>query len=336
MADDLDDSLLQAAGDWIVRASEASFSASDRRALQAWRLEDPRNERAFRELNRLWHELPQLDSLLPTGDPGEFQVDVPRPRARLAWGWGAAGLTGIAAAFALLLLPSLEPTPAEQFSTKVGQISEVTLSDGSKITLAPNTRLTVEFSDEIRRIRLTRGVAFFDVRRDAGRPFLVDTGHSAIRVVGTRFNVDREARSVEVGVVQGIVEVKGKAGANQRVRVATLRPGDLVKVVTRSDGHSDFQTVATGGPLSERDANRGGWRRGQLVYDNAQLGEIIDDVNRFYAPGVTASDPRLRELRVTASFAVSDIPDFLRSIDRLFPVVVDEQPKGAFRLDRAH
>ncbi|MGS2741017.1 FecR family protein [Sinomicrobium sp. M5D2P17] len=85
---------------------------------------------------------------------------------------------------------------------------EVILQDGSVITLNRNSRIvyTDEFGKADRKVELT-GEAFFKVAKDPLKPFLIKTGELNTRVVGTRFNIKENNRSVSVTVSEGKVKV---------------------------------------------------------------------------------------------------------------------------------
>lgn len=99
----------------------------------------------------------------------------------------------------------------EHYVTQVGQRQSVQLADGSQIKLDGGSEVRVSWHLRSRNIELVRGQALFAVSPMLYRPFLVDAGTAAIRVVGTRFNVNRYSDDVRVTVAQGQVEVKGRA-----------------------------------------------------------------------------------------------------------------------------
>jgi len=86
----------------------------------------------------------------------------------------------------------------------------LTLEDGSVVILQPNSRITYpEHFGERKRIVYLRGEAFFQVKRDVTKPFIVTTENLATQVLGTSFNVKSYdgARSIEVRVATGRVSV---------------------------------------------------------------------------------------------------------------------------------
>lgn len=115
--------------------------------------------------------------------------------------------------------------------------SQFTLSDGSKVEVEPQASLTVEVLQEGEvRLALARGKARFQVSKNKARSFRVAAGDVEVRVVGTRFTVDREAAEVTVLVEEGIVEVRHGASlekltAGQRWDSASTAPASALEPV---------------------------------------------------------------------------------------------------------
>jgi transmembrane sensor len=86
----------------------------------------------------------------------------------------------------------------------------LTLEDGSVVILQPNSRISYpEHFGERKRMVYLHGEAFFQVKRDVTKPFIVSTENLATQVLGTSFNVKSYdgAGSIEVQVATGRVSV---------------------------------------------------------------------------------------------------------------------------------
>lgn len=95
-----------------------------------------------------------------------------------------------------------------------GVKSLITLSDGSKVYLNAGSTLQFpkQFSSERREVQLS-GEAFFDIQSEADRPFIVSTGNTQIKVLGTTFNVNQEeSGKIAVALVSGKVRVNDDKG----------------------------------------------------------------------------------------------------------------------------
>jgi transmembrane sensor len=234
---------------------------------------------------------------------------------------------------ALIWLPhSLTRAPAPQdYATRVAQIGELTLSDGTRVTLGPETNLVEKFTAGERRVTLAGGEAFFEVTHNAARPFIIEAGGSLVRVTGTKFDVNNAQSSLRVSVLEGSVEVIAPRGAGgEIVRPHILKAGQRLEIAAAPPETATASVI-------ELSTTRqpGAWREGRLVYDNVRLSDLVADVNRYYAPGVTFSDPKIGELRVTASFKASEIASFMSALGEVVPVRTEETATGGYRLKRS-
>jgi hypothetical protein len=104
----------------------------------------------------------------------------------------------------------------------VAQNAEGRFNDGSRVELAKGSALALAAeSPQEMRIDLSHGVATFEVARRPSRRFIVRAANVEVRVVGTRFTVNRDGEHVEVAVERGIVEVQSgdtvtRLGAGQQ------------------------------------------------------------------------------------------------------------------------
>src|SRR5690606_28626324 len=108
--------------------------------------------------------------------------------------------------------------------TGVGEQRTVTLEDGSRVSLNTATRLSLHFDRGVRRVRLQSGEALFEVARDPGRPFVVESGDRQVRALGTAFIVRRDAGRIAVTLMEGSVEVApvGGTAGDEAVSVAQV------------------------------------------------------------------------------------------------------------------
>lgn len=85
----------------------------------------------------------------------------------------------------------------------------VWLTEGSQVAVTPQSELSlVSESDSDVLLLLERGAATFDVEKKPSRKFVVKADSVEVKVVGTRFTVQRNEREVHVSVERGIVEVR--------------------------------------------------------------------------------------------------------------------------------
>ncbi|WP_054530734.1 FecR domain-containing protein [Erythrobacter sp. SG61-1L] len=210
------------------------------------------------------------------------------------------------------------------FETRVAEIRDIPLKDGSLVTLGGHSALDVDFSHGERTVQLTRGEAFFSVSPDKNRPFVVLVGGQRIRVVGTKFNVNFDGDHVAVSVKEGVVQVapdpvgsKPSAGS-----VVTLVAGQKL----RAGGTARSLPEQLGG------SEPGAWRSGHLDYHDTSLGEIIADARRYYPHPITITSASLAGERLTTSFSTSQVDQMLDTLPGILPVSVERMPDGSVTL----
>ncbi len=178
---------------------------------------------------------------------------------------------------------------AQVLTTNVGQRDSLTLADGTRIVLAPGSRLTVAagFADGDRSVAL-EGAAYFDVQHDDAHPFTVHAAGAEIRDIGTRFTVKTNGiGGVSVSVTHGIVAVRELASSTPTA--VELHAGDRGIV-------SAGNVAVTRGAVTDDEL---AWTRGQLNYRDAPLSEVQADLKRWYGINLLVADSALSQLTVT-------------------------------------
>lgn len=195
---------------------------------------------------------------------------------------------------------------AQEYRTAVGVIDSVTLSDGTRVLLAPSSHLTVPaaYGTGTREVAL-EGVARFSVHHDAAVPFAVRAGNALIRDVGTQFTVraaSAELSKTTVAVTEGEVSVSSPAS---NAPPTALLAGDRGEVAT--DG---AVTASRGVVHADEDA----WSRGTLVYNAAPLALVRDDLKRWYGLDLQTDDTILSARRLSATFEKQDADRLLHTL----------------------
>lgn len=96
------------------------------------------------------------------------------------------------------------------YTTDIGEQRSLALTDGSTVELNSRSRIKVQYTEYERRIDLLEGQALFQVAKNKTRPFVVQTGNTRVRAVGTAFDVYRASSGTVVTVVEGRVAVHSK------------------------------------------------------------------------------------------------------------------------------
>ncbi len=213
---------------------------------------------------------------------------------------------GVAAAGSLTVPGALLRARAD-YMTSTAEIRRITLSDGSEITLGPDSAVAIDFADARRTIGLLAGMAYFDVARDASRPFSVLSGDLTATALGTAFDVSDDAGFVSVSVNHGAVEARA---ADSELRLAErLNPGDWITFDTSS------HAIARG----TREASQiAAWREGMIVAERETVSAMVAKIARWQPGRVVMADPFLGSRVVSGVFDLADPLGALEAVVRPF------------------
>lgn len=191
------------------------------------------------------------------------------------------------------------------YETAVGQTDSITLTDGSRVLLGPDSRITVAegYGQSSRDLELT-GEARFQVIHDDARPFTVLAGTARIEDLGTVFTV-RAAGDGEVRVVVTEGSVRLAAAT------AAVGSGVVLNVGDRGRIAGDGAPVAEPAAAVETDL---AWTRGRLVFEDASMARVTADLRRWYGVELRIDDPALAALTVRTEFAGESVDEVLRVI----------------------
>lgn len=321
--------------DWLLRARQAPDDQQLQAELKDWRDASPENAEAWRRAERVWQLTGRLAPSTsdkwppipePAAVPGANTAPAQRPapprtgrRRSRAW---AAGLA-LAACLVVAITPTLRLALEADFQTAQNERRSIELSDGSRAFLDADSALAVAFTQGERDVRLLRGQAFFEVRPDPARPFKVHAQELDVTVTGTAFNVDLEASAIEVAVEHGSVKVSEHDSAR------VLSPG-LV-----AGQRLDYDRDARNTRLDRQPASRvATWRNGQLVADNARLGDMVAELQRYIPGKIWLRNEKLAELRITGVYDIRNPQAALRAMAQPHGVRLDQWTPWLTVLDR--
>lgn len=264
--------------DWVRRIHDPAFV--DWEAHVAWLETDPSNAEAFdRASDTIDRATADLSSPRPIAvSPAPTNDNLPEPIAtKRRWSrWGTGLGMAVAAGFAAVVaVPSMMRGSAQPYviQTAAGEQRMISLG-GSTIALNGDSRLRLDHANS-RLAVLERGEGYFSVRHDSGHPFQVQAGGATFQDVGTEFDVIQRKESTQIAVREGAV-LYDPGGASVRLNGGqTMRIADAVAAVQPVD------TAAVGA-----------WRAQRLLYRDASLEDVAQDVARNIGEPVTI-DPAL-------------------------------------------
>jgi transmembrane sensor len=306
---------------WFARLNRLSVTTDSLREFRDWK-QRKGNAAAYAEIVATWEASgklgrdPDIQALtraaFAESDPAGNAARMRPAPATLALGGVALACAGMLAAW---LVFGLQPV----YRTGVGEQRLVVLSDGSRVRLNTDSAIRVGFGGNQRRVELSRGEAFFEVKHDPSRPFVVLADGARITDLGTKFNVRRTSADVRVTLVEGEVQVAARAGRPP----ATLAPNQELVVSDR-------------GRLASRRvdaAQASSWTTGRLVFHGEALKDAVAEVNRYStAKIVLDGPPQLADQPVSGVFDAGDTASFVAAARTLFALQSTVDSRGSVHL----
>ena len=303
---------------------EGNLTAADKAAFESWRNESDENRRTVAEFQNIW----QLTKSKET--PRDFQSDQEWQKfessliaaketpvrqlkpARLDW-------LKIAAAISLILVSSsivyLTVFKVDELviQTSANTLHK-TLPDGSEVWLNEASRLTYreDFADD-RSLQL-QGEAFFDVKKNSDKPFVIQTENAVVKVLGTSFNVKAYPNEIQTEVL--VVSGKVSFGAIDKGKVVTLTPGAL-GILRKSDDRLMTE--------SDHDSNSLAWKDKELVFKKTPLAAVLKTLHTYFKTDIRAGNESLLHCRFTGSFKNPTLEEVFESLGLAMDIEITQQ-----------
>lgn len=205
------------------------------------------------------------------------------------------------------------------YATGNGEVMEITLPDGSVVTLNANSNLTwvSAKSEADDRLVELEGEAFFNVVKEKAsandgkdyRGFQVRTPKMTVHVLGTSFNVAARKENTEVFLEEGSVELQMPDVGNE---VRRLAPGDKVIL--------DNQTGTVTEKNSEKIATSASWVNGILNYHDKSMGEVLQNLSELFGVEITCEDPVLQNKKINLGVPYMDWENTRRALEMAIEV----------------
>lgn len=195
-----------------------------------------------------------------------------------------------------------------EISTEAGQQSKVSLPDGSLVWL--NAETVIKYCPDKRERKVSlAGEAYFEVNHSPDYPFVVETGDTKIKVLGTKFNVSHYPGSkiTETSLLAGkIVMIFEKTD-----KVVDIRPGEKVSY------NAETQAMYKRGAIVQNDIL---WKQGILVFKNESFNDLIKKLERYYAVDFVYNKAIFENIHYTGTINNLNMNRVLEFINLTIPI----------------
>ena len=321
-----DKALQEQALQWFTRKQSGSMSDTEQQSFAEWLASDERHANSYQVVESFWQS-PEfsiavqrsdqqhglllgrdacldkkrvLDCRSKTTSPInalEAQASKKSLFKRSTWAIAASILVMVVG------LGSLNPHRNADHMTAIGEQQQLTLDDGSKLTLNTGSAVNVILtSNTLRKVELLVGEIYLDVTKDpAGRPFQVIAGDALIEVLGTQFSVKHD---------KNVVVVSGHSG---RIAVSTgtkestvITAGERLRV---SNNDLEADTFNTQQDFA--------WLNKRLVFSGQPLRKVITELDRYYPGKIAITNSKAANTRISGSYSLSDPKQVATTISQI-------------------
>lgn len=303
--------------------------------IELWIAESDENRLQFEQVKQVWNTTENTEQL-------EFNSD-------LAWNKVSARITpmpnikpgskpfltsqlllGVAATILLLIgsfiiFLNVDNEPQTTILYANNSITNDTLTDGSIIKLNNKSSLSYNenFNNDTREVRL-KGEAFFDIKRDTTKAFIVNMDKSRVEVLGTSFNIKSKGDFTNVYVKSGLVKFEYlPEDTTKAYQAILLKAGEKVRY--NKITHKILESKDS--LLNEIETY---WIDKKLVFDGIKLKKVIEILEVVYDVKIKAADKTINNCLLTVSFNNEDIEQIIEVIASTFKLEVEKNKNHYF------
>ncbi len=294
--------------------------------LEKWVLEDEKNKKLFNQYRQAWilarqgkqdmrvdidKEWSKLEGILFAEEDQNITILQPKRTFTQFLKIAAIVLIALTASYFLYRIIA---KPGVENVVAMETVKSATLPDGTVVALNKNSVITFpgKFGSKTRKVML-KGEAFFQVKRNEAKPFIIEAGNAEIEVLGTSFNVDArpENEFTEVIVKSGKVALRSEKG-NEVI---------LMK------GERGVLSKATGKLVKEENRSRNylAWKTRKLIFENDLLSDVVKDISKVYDVKIELANPELKEYRLTATYDNLSLDTVLNILEETFDIKITKK-----------
>ncbi len=322
----------------IGKYLSGNYSSTEESALMDWMDSDPGNRRRFEEMKQVW-DLSADQALTLT--PAEIKNDWLKVQSSILTQPPViedkpkqAGIIPmfirLAASAAVILIlifagrQLLQNQHDQAAWTKFASEAEsryIRLPDGSQVWL--NKSSSIEYHKEFdKREVVLDGEAFFEVTKEPNRPFTVLAEGSKTTVLGTRFNLNTNAENNEIALVveEGRVAFEVISNPNS----TTIVKGEESAIASVEEAFVVKQLKA--------DPNIYSWKTQQLVFDDAQLSDVVMAIERHFGVDLEIVNADMQHCVVRTLLRDASLDSALETIKFILDCEITES-EGIYYLD---
>lgn len=257
--------------DLMIRVLDGIATETEKATLEKWLAEAPANRATYQDFQKIWTASPDAKLLANL----DVNADLAAVKAKAQQNKSAKTAQIIAFPMlrkvAAILLPlAVVATALFLFFNQNDPNAPILLSDGTKVWLYQAAQLDFPktFEGENRLVTLD-GEAYFEVAKDATKPFIIEAGKASIRVLGTSFNVQSSTTETQVVVNSGKVQLADKTNTAKAVELTKGEKGVFANAEV-------IESINT-------DKNYRSWQTGVFEFDGTvAIEDVMQQLSKYY------------------------------------------------------
>lgn len=320
------------AGAWIVKIDQGELSPEQVSEFQQWLSQSPFHREYIEKLAKNWDSmsiLSELAELFPLPDGNHCA-----PKQRQRNGLPLWLISSVSACLLVAMIAFNFNLNADKsaYFTAIGQRQDVTLDDGSVVSLNTNSHMEVDLSGDIRMVSLLKGEAHFDVAKNPKRPFVVYAGKGMVWAVGTAFNVRNTDVNVDVVVTEGTVKVYaeseqpevGSQGFSSTQALLPMAEQTQYEVIAHAGETVSYREVIEQHVAISAQAvdKKLAWKTGYLTFSGESLELALKEIARYTDKEIIITDDKVKTLQIGGHFKTDNIDGLLASLGEGFDLDV--------------
>ena len=308
----------------IIRYLDGSATLEEKLVLLKWLKQSNSNRADFTETRDLWLSC----NALPDNEL-EVNIALDRFKARIMSEYKKKPeskilylirkyqavamiglLIGIGCMMSVVYFSQPKAIIQKQLITAKGSKGQFTLPDGTIVWLNSESQLIYpeEFATDKRVVTLEGG-AYFEVEKNKQKPFIVQTKHVDIEVLGTSFNVSSYDSHdfFNTALLEGSIRLSGQVLKKE----LTLQPGQLFEY-NEKDKKMKVRNVNTQLYTD--------WIKEKLIFDNARLSDIITSLEGWYNIRIDCPSEFASRTRMSFTVRGEGLDEILQAMSFIAPV----------------
>ncbi|UXX79297.1 FecR domain-containing protein [Reichenbachiella carrageenanivorans] len=301
----------------ILAYLKDELDAKERLLVEQWVALSPANEKTFAEIEKIY--------LSAAYDSTGFQPNVDKAWAKVALAieqsktssftfmYRMAAMIALVAGLGFLVLKYQN---SDELVAMTGdkEVRKIELTDGTVVWLNEHSKLTYSkmMADNERMVSLD-GQAYFDVAKDAARPFRILGEKTTVEVLGTSFDLISKANYANVNVTSGLVSF-------------ALTDNNEIKVVLEKGNQATYKsnTIIKNEGF---DVNASAWMTQDFVFKSSPLSQVVDVLSEHFDVKIKVDDA-IRNCLITSSFEDKNLDQILNTLDIIANIKHEKKGKA--------